>query len=80
MTPEDTISRMILSLGLQLGLTVLQEHLDDLTEVPLEFTEIVSLGVSSRPARNVAHKHAGLWVALDDELERSQRKYLRFLS
>jgi hypothetical protein len=53
-------------LGLELRISVLEEHLDDLAEVALHLIRGVSLAVSTWPSRYPADEDPGIGVAFDD--------------
>ena len=53
-------------LCLELRLTLLEEHLDDLLEVALEFIERLGLGVGTGESGNVADQQASLRILFHD--------------
>jgi len=56
-------------LRLKLRIPVLEEHLDDFTEVALEFVQAGALAMGSRPTGNVTNVDSGVWVTLYDNVE-----------
>jgi hypothetical protein len=56
-------------LGLQLRLSILEEHRDDLAEVSFELVERFALAVRTRPTGDRTDQEAGFGIPLDDDVE-----------
>ena len=54
---------------LDVGLAVLEKHLDDFFEIRVELIEALGLGVRARESRNEADIEAGIGISLHDSRE-----------
>jgi hypothetical protein len=57
-------------LGLHFGLTILQEHFQNLAQILLNLVDISALRVSARPTRHVADEKAGISVSFNYNIVR----------
>lgn len=60
-------------LGFQLGISIFEQHGDDLSKVGLQLFSGCSLAVRPRPSRNVPNEEIGIGISFDDDAEGPQR-------